>query len=208
MTGLQGFVCGVLVAGAGVGLGQQQQGPPVQAGVTTQVSGTQAVGLDAGVDAAISAAMVGNWTGVLEYRDYQSDGRVKLPTWLEIKTEGQGLRFHYIYDDGPAKVVDEMELVTVDGGKATYTVVSKPGEAGTVYAIAGLEGLKSGRGKLILTGPGKENDRAVEVRTTLRITRNLLEILRETRLPGEEFKFRHAYTFTRAAVPVVTSARP
>lgn len=60
---------------------------------------------------------------------------------------------------------------------------------------------------LILTGAGTENNRAVEVRTTMNIGRNLVEILRETRIPGEEFKFRHVYTFTRAAVPAGTVTR-
>lgn len=35
--------------------------------------------------AAIYSAFEGKWTGVLEYRDYQSDKRVQLPTWLEVK---------------------------------------------------------------------------------------------------------------------------
>ena len=149
----------------------------------------------------LSAAIVGSWTGVLEYRDYSSNERVKLPTWLEVQPEGQALRLKYVYDDGPTKVVQDAELVTIDAAKATYTVLSKPGEGAEVSSITGLDGLKSGRGTLMLTGTGTENGHAVDVRTTLHIGRNILEILRETRVPGEEFKFRHAYTFTRSTAP-------
>ena len=196
-TGLKFGVCGLVLVFAGVGLAQQPVPGPAS------VQGGASVGADIGL--AIGVALTGDWVGVLEYRDYQSDGRVKLPTWLDVRGEGQGLRFHYVYDDGPTKVVQESELMTFDTVKATYTVLSKPGEAGTVYSIAGLEKLKSGRGTLVLSGAGTENDRAVEVRTTLKIGRTLVEILRETRLPGEEFKFRHVYTFTRAAVPAAAA---
>jgi hypothetical protein len=216
-TGFSYGVFGLAIVFAAVGLAQQpvsgatggvQGGAQARAGDAVGAAVGSAVGAAVGsaVVSAIGAALVGDWVGVLEYRDYQSDGRVKLPTWLDVRSEGQGLRFHYVYDDGPTKVVQESELATFDADKATYTVLSKPGEAETVYTIAGLEKLKSGRGTLILTGAGTDNDRAVEVRTTLKIGRNVVEMLRETRLPGEEFKFRHVYTFTRKAVPAVMVA--
>lgn len=61
-------------------------------------------------------AFVGNWTGELEYRDYQSDQHVKLPTWLDVTVspDGRGLQFHYLYDEGPNKVVEEVSAVTID----------------------------------------------------------------------------------------------
>ncbi|WP_263410735.1 hypothetical protein [Terriglobus tenax] len=153
----------------------------------------------------IYTALTGEWTGVLEYRDYQSDGRVKLPTWLRIHPEGNGLRFSYIYDDGPTKTVVESSLVTIDPAKALYISQSETGKPDP-SAITGLEKLKNGRGTLVLSGTGTDNNKPAEVRTTLRITRNLLEMTREVKLAGEDYKFRHAYTFTRSAAPSTMNA--
>ncbi len=158
----------------------------------------------------LNAAMSGAWTGVLEYRDYSepatSSKRVKLPTWLRIEVAGGSLQFHYIYDDGPGKTVSSTEVVTVDGARATWTTVAeatkdKPGEKPRVEVIGGLDKLRDGRGVLALTGPGLENGQPVELRTTVRVGRNLLEMLRESRVPGGEFSFRDSYTLVRAEPP-------
>ena len=67
--------------------------------------------------------------------------------------------------------------------------------------MAGLTELRKGRGSLILTGNGTDNDAPVAVRLTIRIGRNILEILRETAASGQPFAFRHAYTFIRKSPP-------
>lgn len=150
-------------------------------------------------------ALIGEWTGVLEYRDYKSDKRVKLPTWCSISAnKDDSLRFRYIYDDGPNKTVTEAILVTIDPVKQTYTIVDPAGkDAPSVSTIAGMENLRQGRGTLVLSGTGTDNGKPAEVRTTVSIGRNLLEILRETKVAGEDFKFRHAYTFTRSIPPTL-----
>jgi hypothetical protein len=38
----------------------------------------------------MKAVLAGKWTGELEYRDYSTHERVKLPTWLEITEAGDG----------------------------------------------------------------------------------------------------------------------
>jgi hypothetical protein len=152
--------------------------------------------------AELTAALMGSWTGVLEYRDYKSDGRVKLPTWLTISADAGRLDYKYIYDDGPTKIVKEESFVAIDAAKGTWTITTSDSkDTPSVETITGLNALKAGRGTLVLTGTGTDNDRKADVRTTVRIGRNILEILRETRVPGEEFKFRHVYTFTRAVPP-------
>ncbi|ADW70720.1 hypothetical protein [Granulicella tundricola] len=145
---------------------------------------------------AFEAALVGRWSGVLEYRDYQTNGRTKLPTWSSISLSHTGLTWQYTYDDGPNKQVVENLAVTVT--PASYKVVNtdKPADA-TTSSVAGLDALKNGRGTLVLTGTIQENNHPVEARTTLTLRRNLLEIVKETRAAGEEFKFRDGYTLTR-----------
>lgn len=175
-----------------------------------QVAGPPA---DRGILHDLQSALEGEWTGVLEYRDYgespTSTKRVKLPTWLSVSKEQESLRFRYIYDDGPAKTVFESDLVTIDTASFTWTITPDNGkDAKTpkgkpdVSTVAGLPALRSGRGTLVLTGAGIDNGQPAEIRTTFRIGRNILEVLRETRHPGEDFKFRHSYTFVHAQPPI------
>lgn len=152
----------------------------------------------------LRAALTGAWVGTLEYRDFSepanSTKRVKLPTWLTVEAAGDGLQFRYTYDDGPGKTVTDTETVHIDG--ARYQILGKDGKLEDTYEIAGLTDLKDGRGTLILTGPGIENKAPVNVRTTLHIGRNLLEITRETAPEGQPWAFRHTYTFVRAERPL------
>ncbi len=168
---------------------------------------------------ALQASLRGEWVGVLEYRDYSeppaSTKRVKLPTWLSVSPQSVSLRFQYIYDDGPTKTVADTELLTIDPAAATWTITpqntsgAEPSkEKVEVYRISGLSALKNGRGILVLAGAGTDSGQSAEVRTTVRIGRNILEILRETRHTGEEFQFRHVYTFIRAQPPTPKSADP
>ncbi len=153
----------------------------------------------------LQRALSGSWTGVLEYRDFSepanSTKRVKLPTWLSIEPSGTDLRFRYVYDDGPTKTVTETALVRIDPAAGRYIVMDSAGKLDESYAISGFAQLKQGRGALILTGAGRENHAKVDIRTTLRIGRNILEITRETAVAGQPFNFRHSYTLVRATPP-------
>jgi hypothetical protein len=160
--------------------------------------------------AEIYQALTGKWVGVLEYRDYQSDGRVKLPTWLEISptADGKSLAFAYTYDDGPTKTVRESEIVTIDPTTATWTVQdiqTAPGKAAAEknsYTIQGLSQLKAAHGKLTLLGPGTDNDKKVDVQENVLLGRNIFQMERTVRAPQEkDFLFRHIFVFTREQPP-------
>ena len=154
----------------------------------------------------LTAALTGRWTGILEYRDYSeppsSTKRVQLPTWLTIVPAAQALNLQYTYDDGPSKIVQSTETLTLDTQKKTYTTqdAEHPPQSLT---IAGLDQLKEGHGTLILTGPVTDNNKLADLRTTWTIRRNLLSWLEEVRPAGsaDPFTFRHRYTFTRADPP-------
>ena len=148
----------------------------------------------------------GDWTGQLEYRDYQSNERVFLPTWLaaEVAPDGRTLSLKYTYDDGPTKVVREELKLTLDPTAKTATTTSDGEHTAASYAVAGFEDFaKKNRGKLVLTGAGKDNDKPADVRVTLTLYRNLLTWVKETRPAGssEDYKFRDAYTMTRSVAP-------
>lgn len=158
------------------------------------------------MQADLRQALLGDWTGLLEYRDYSepptSTRRVQLPTWLSISPSGASLTEHFIYDDGPAKTVDSTNTLSLDIATATYTE-TPTGKPAQVYKVTGYDTLKSGKGDLVLTGPGTENDKPTETRITLTIRRNLFSWIDETRPAGstEPFVFRHRYTFTRSQPP-------
>lgn len=154
--------------------------------------------------AAIHTNLLGTWTGTLQYRDYQSNEIVTLPTWLEVKltADKHRLEFHYLYDDGPSKLVGETSRVTLDLDKNTFAVASEDGKDADVYQKSGADKRSlSGLGTLTMTGAGIENDKKVEVRILIRLGRNEYHYVRETRLPGGNFQMRDAYTFTRRNPP-------
>ncbi|MGI4854254.1 MAG: hypothetical protein ACRYF4_09445 [Janthinobacterium lividum] len=159
---------------------------------------------------ALSAALAGRWTGVLEYRDYKepvdSTKRVALPTWLLITAAGQTEAWHYIYDDGPGKVVDEDEMVAFDMVHETCTINQKD-KAPRTYQVTGFGTLKAGHGTLVLNGTGTDNHKPSDMRLTLTVGRNLFSLLEEVRLSGTQdaFAYRHLYRFVRADVPVATA---
>jgi len=158
------------------------------------------------IQADLQQALTGNWTGVLEYRDCSepatSTKGVQLPTWLTIKPAGSSQTWHYLYDDGPNKLVEETDTLSFDPSASTYTE-SDNGKEPHTYRATGYTDLHTGRGQLILTGNGTDNDKPAETRITLTIRRNLLTILEETRPAAstDPFAFRHSFTFTRATPP-------
>jgi hypothetical protein len=151
-------------------------------------------------------ALVGDWVGVLEYRDYSepatSTKRVELPTWLSITPSADAQLWHYLYDDGPTKVVEESDNVTFAPEASTYSE-SDNGKPVQLFKVSGYDTLRSGQGQLVLSGSGTDNGKPAETRVTLTIRRNLLEILEETRPAASTmpFVFRHALRFTRATPP-------
>lgn len=154
----------------------------------------------------IYTALTGAWVGALEYRHYSSNARVFLPTILDIRRvkNSPSLALHYIYDDGPAKVVQDNETVTIDPAMATYTIVSADGkETNKDTLMGGSAFRKSRRGRLVRLGKGEENGKAVDVRTTLTVSADSLTILKETGPPGGSLVFRDKYRLTRVG-PVTT----
>jgi hypothetical protein len=147
----------------------------------------------------LARSFTGSWTGVLQYRDFQSDGMVRLPTWLEITGSPDGaLHLTYTYDDGPTKTVVERSTVSFDIAAKSYTVTSDRDHASDTYQVTGLDNLLAkGVGVLTMTGAGQENAKPVDVRITLTIGRNLYMFRKETRAAGEEFRMRDEYVFTR-----------
>jgi hypothetical protein len=72
-------------------------------------------------------------------------------------------------------------IVTLDPAAAKMSFTSNRDHSSDTYDVQGLEEFaKLGRGTLVLTGPGKENDKPVDVRITLTLRRNLYTLRKET----------------------------
>ena len=163
------------------------------------------------IESELRKNLIGDWTGLLEYPDYSepatSTKRVQLPTWLSISATGDTLTEHFIYDDGPTKVVDEKVSIVVNVTASTYQITSDKNHTES-YRVEGYSALHAGLGSLIITGPTIDNHRPAETRIVLTLRRNLLTWTEENRaVATEPYIFRHSYTFTRAQAPKVTQPR-
>jgi hypothetical protein len=150
--------------------------------------------------AHVYQACAGQWAGMLEYRDFQSNERVSLPTNLEavMAPDGTSLRLTYTYDDGPGKIVRESSTLVIDAEKRTVTITSDPAKSSERLAISNIDEVaRTKRLTMVLSGAGEENHNKVDVRSTLSCSPNSLSWLRETRSPGQDFAFRDKYSFTR-----------
>ncbi|MGB8325581.1 MAG: hypothetical protein WCE52_21660 [Candidatus Acidiferrum sp.] len=98
--------------------------------------------------------------------------------------------------------------MSIDAKTATFQVSAHGGKLSESYLNCGLDEFKkAGRGTLMLSGAGMENEKKVDVRITIRVARNMYTYQKETRAPGGEFLFRDGYTFTRREVPVMPVAK-
>ncbi len=151
---------------------------------------------------ALLSRLTGDWTGTLEYRDYQSNGRVNLPTLMrgDLVSDGQSVNLRFTYDDGPGKIVYGGFKLAIDAQESIASKTEADGQP-DLYRITGdLTAKASLPTTLVLWGRGTENDQAVDIRETLTISDTNYELLRETRLKGQgAFQFRHVYRFTRQA---------
>jgi len=146
----------------------------------------------------IEKNLTGSWVGSLEYRDYSDNSRVKLGTLFRCSPAPSGFTFRYVYDDGPNKVVQDKETIIFDEAAAKWSVSSEDGKDRSDYAISKESKLSSdGSGNLVLYGVGTENGSKVDIRETLSIRHDRLIMLRESKLPGQQFQFRHNYSFRR-----------
>ncbi len=158
----------------------------------------------------------GSWTGTLEYRDYSAKSpdapHTKLPTTLSMRPspDGRAVNLDYTYDDGPdktsatpgaRKIVHEREILSFTENTANLTGTSNA--QNQIFTVAGLQPFaKTGYGTLVMTGPGKENDKPVDLRVTITLAPASLVWLKESRsmnaagTPEGDFVFRDQYNFT------------
>jgi len=149
--------------------------------------------------AALYAALAGQWTGTLEYRDYsRPDTRVTLPTKLSIVyvPDSVAMLMHYVYDDGPGKIVEDDDKFAANASVTSVSWGDPKSPSAQQFSVRDVPGAKSPIA-LVLQGEGRDNDKPATIRETFTISRDTLRILKETRETGGAFAFRHEYVMHR-----------
>ncbi len=150
------------------------------------------------------APTIGLMRGELEYRDYQSERHVILPTWVHTAPIGNSgaFRVRTIYDDGPGKTIYSPDAIRVVGDQwvegSGGEDGASPGET-TTLRIASRRPVAEGR-RLVLLGSGMDDNKPVEFRYTVTLGANLSRRLKEFRTPGHAWEYRHEYRFRRPSV--------
>ncbi len=145
---------------------------------------------------------VGTWKGTLEYKDYQdSTRRVTLPTDLDVlpAPDQDGLELRYTYDDGPGKIVKSIDHLHFDRAMTSARWGDAAKKELQAFVVTGREGGRNGAPlRLVLETQGSDNNVPATIRETLELSAASVRILKETRVVGGEFAFRHTYVFRRA----------
>lgn len=152
------------------------------------------------VPASPVASSVGLMRGELEYRDYRSNDRVRLPSWVHVAPIGNAGAFRQrtVYDDGPGKTLFSSDVVRlrgnrwIEGGGSGEQVAS----TATVFQVVSQRDTPQGK-ELVLRGRGTDNGVTVAVRHTLTLSDTLATRLKEFRAPGGTWEYRHEYRYRR-----------
>lgn len=145
---------------------------------------------------------VGLMRGALEYRDYGDDRLVALPTWLHTSPIGTtgAFRQRTIYDDGPGKTIYSTDVIRVSGNTWIEGEGGDEGQPGmrlTTLRIVSRS-VVGNTHRYVLRGSGMDDNRKVDFRYTVTLGDTVSSRLKEFRLPGRSWEYRHEYRFTRA----------
>lgn len=141
------------------------------------------------------AAVQGEWTGTLTYRDYsQPDRMVTLPTRLFIALGSpRELVMHFVYDDGPSKTVYSYERMHFDFSASELTW-SSLGEQDSTKCRIGERAQEKPVGVRITC---EHADNGKIERYKLVLTAERLAISKEEVEPSGTSLLRNEYSFRR-----------
>lgn len=145
--------------------------------------------------AATLRELIGEWSGTLEYVDYQPPHRrVRLPTTLTVTDAGTTLRLAFTYDDGPGKLISSVDALSTDA----ETVRWAGEKSELLYRV-----IETKPHLLVLEVEGEDDDAPATMRETFSLGPNRFSLVKTVRPrgagPGATFTFRHGYEFVRVA---------
>lgn len=154
----------------------------------------------------LEAGLVGQWSGVLVYRDYQNDRRFELPVFTRIQAVADGLTFIRVsdFDDGPKTgrvFITTVSLFDADGRRASQASFRKGRAVETWVEQAEVLAWQDAEHWTVRwQHEGQDNGRPAVLRTTQKRTGPLLEATREVKpsgAPDSEFRQRNQSRLTR-----------
>ncbi|WP_150125934.1 hypothetical protein [Brevundimonas sp. LM2] len=149
--------------------------------------------------------LVGQWSGALGYRDYQTDALVEIPVTTTITTPGDGATLvrQSLFDDGPSRPVWITTVSLDDPAAGTSTSASfRAGRAPELDTEAVRVGSVTDptHWTLIYTRTGEDDDAPADIRVTeTRDGYTLLEVkaVRPVGADDAAWRFRNQTRLTR-----------
>ena len=168
--------------GSGLGMGYAAAQPSPAAAGGPRVSGPD-----------LSMARANDWRGALTYLDYGTQKSVMLNTGLRGEMNSVNrliLRFDYEEPNKTHVFGTDTLTVAPDGTHVRWD--------GTDFAVKARQWLPDQTLRLVLEGPGRDDNRPVTIRKTLLLNPHLLTIRKQVRLAADTaFIQRNSYQFTR-----------
>jgi hypothetical protein len=148
---------------------------------------------------AVHAALSGEWSGTLWYRDYQDSTRfVSLPTLLtgRLAPDSSAVQLAFTYDDGPGKTVRSTDRFSLD--LAAHELAWGPAYGKDAPSRFAVQRVLREPLTLIVEMDGEDDDRNARIRETMTVENGVLRILKEVRFaPTLPWLFRHEYRLQR-----------
>ena len=167
--------------------------------------GVMAIGLCHSVEALDDPPPVGplsdvegEWLGTLIYKDYQPPhARVTLPVVMKASLLGPDvLALHYVYDDGPGKVVHSYERLSVDLTAGTLVWTGRDPSDTTRCRMTSVHA-EAGSWVMVAEARKVEKDQILRVRYRLTLSSSVFEVVKEEGPENGALGFRNTYAFRR-----------
>jgi hypothetical protein len=146
-----------------------------------------------------AALMEGEWVGSLTYADYSDKSRrVTLPTKLIGALQGPDrLSFHFIYDDGPPKIVHSYDDFVINLEAKTAVWGEFGSNAPTAYAVIETSALADGGYRLVLEARSQKKDRPPLAQLVIEIEKDRFSMERKSGDDPAHLTFSNSYSFKR-----------
>ena len=147
------------------------------------------------------AQFEGAWTGSLTYKDYQDPTRqVTLPTQMFVALAEPGkLALHYVYDDGPKKIVHSYEALSIDLAAKTALWTEELNKPPVAYRVISAQtNASTGELVLVLEADATDPKKPALAQERIEISPNSLHFERRTGMAQQDLSFVHRYIFSRA----------
>ncbi len=147
---------------------------------------------------AALATIEGPWQGTLQYRDYQPPNkRVTLPVRLYVAAASPNeLTLHYIFDDGPNKIVHSYDrmMIDIEAGRVRFSGL----KADNVSTAKIVSSKATDEVWEVVAERTEETKGVVEIiRYRLRMGKYTFEALKTAGPKGAEGEFKNEYLFKR-----------